>query len=441
MGSYVKYEQLLQWILQNSKDNSERQLVDTMVQVASISAATSEDQVLVAINHAKLLILLLSYYYLPKQLLVKPVLESQEEYREYLQRLLPNKNGYQSTNPKWVTASIPCHCIKNTKFNLILYEAESDELACSEEPSEWNRYDMLLGVEFVECQSFLKDIHHIMNRGGRLVIKLRACWFLLLWQQLEVEQLQLEYQEYHIYMKQPIHPNRMVWLRFSYKEQFYDRHKQEQNLLRLMKDNYIDCLYANRNQCLFPYHSIMKQKSDQYLTLQQNRSNLQYFFTEDTTLRLAQLCEGYVACLVVPSIAVYAYSQGRHLVLFEKDNRFRSKKEMKYVKYDLNLGLNPLIRRRYEHKFDTVICDPPFNIKLDCLAKDIKELIKLNAVSKAYVVYPKNREGLLCQAMERLGFMHQSFDFGLVEYIKPPKLVHIEGKDAIRVYQFQIVKD
>ena len=92
---------------------------------------------------------------------------------------------------------------------------------------------------------------------------------------------------------------------------------------------------------------------------------------------------------------------------------------------------------RYLNKFDRVICDPPFNIKLDVLSKDIAELLKHDNSSMAYIVFPNKDKASLINAMKIIGmYLVAEPNHINIEYARPPKIVRIHGKDAIQVYKF-----
>jgi hypothetical protein len=116
-----------------------------------------------------------------------------------------------------------------------------------------------------------------------------------------------------------------------------------------MKDTNIDRLYAHRNNLVFPYVELINESTANYVKVEQNLEYLQYFFTAETTAKLSNLCIGYTACLVTPSIAVYSCSRNKNVVLFERDNRFRQTSGLKFVKYDLETGLTILNQRRYSN--------------------------------------------------------------------------------------------
>ncbi|HWT76880.1 MAG TPA: hypothetical protein VN258_19440, partial [Mobilitalea sp.] len=137
------------------------------------------------------------------------------------------------------------------------------------------------------------------------------------------------------------------------------------------------------------------------------------------------------------SVARYAYQEGKNIVLFERDNRFRENGGMKFVKYDLYKGLTKLMHNKYLNKFDHVICDPPFNIKLDVLSNDITELLKHDKSSIAYIIFPRKQKAGLVNVMKMNG-MHliEDPDQISIEYAKPPKIVRLYGRDAIQLYKF-----
>ncbi len=407
--------------------------------IASICCVTQKDTVLLSTAENCELALILSYLYNPKYLLVLFQNYDQIELKnvqDYWIKYNEIHNDFITTTPCLIQKSIKVSQIKNTKFNIIIFS--SIEKTTQLRVDCTDRFQMIYGNEYDAFVDVLKNSRKLMKEQGILIVFVRACWILPLWELLDANCLQFEYQEFRYYIQDEKNQNRFVWLRFTYIPQGIDVERQKRNLYQFMEDNYIDRLFAHRNNLLFPYHEIAKESSKAYVTMIQNRDNLQYFFSAETTMRLVQLCSGSTACLVVPSVAMCAYDQGKNVVLFEMDNRFRTNGELKFVKYDLYKGLNKLTERKYGKKFNTVICDPPFNIDLDVLARDIYELIINSMHSSIYVVYPKNRGSLLCNAMKKKSMYFDDYDFGIVEYSKPPKLVRQEGIDAIKLFKFII---
>jgi 16S rRNA G966 N2-methylase RsmD len=139
-------------------------------------------------------------------------------------------------------------------------------------------------------------------------------------------------------------------------------------------------------------------------------------------------------------VAQCAHKDGKNIILFERDNRFRENGGLKYVKYDLYKGLPKLLHNKYLHAFDKVICDPPFNIKLNVLADDIDELLKNNKHSMAYIIFPSKDKASLVNAMKRkcLYIVDESNQIS-IEYVRPPKIVRINGIGAIQLYKFTYV--
>lgn len=378
------------------------------------------------------------------------------EYINLPHRLLVKKIGSLEDNDKWTESfKKSCEILKE-----ILYEygyTKPTILGLEDEIKEesqdviitaisvftkgsielWDRFCLEAGEEYDEYEKMLGDMSRALKNGGRLILLCKASWVLKSWQLLEELKLQLEYQQYRLYMDDIARPNRLVWLRFIKLTEDFNLDSQKRNISSLMEDNYIDRLFAHRNNLIFPYVKLSYENTELSVELTQNLQHMQYFFSLKTTKELAELCQGYAACLTTPSVAQYAYEEGRNIVLFEMDNRFREKKGMKFVKYDLNTGLTKFTERKYANKFDMVICDPPFNIKLDVLARDIAQLLKTNTKAFAYVVFPQERKQSLINAMKYEGLLLVEDDIDIeIEYGRPPKLVRVQGKDAIQLYKF-----
>ncbi|WP_055667017.1 hypothetical protein [Desnuesiella massiliensis] len=110
------------------------------------------------------------------------------------------------------------------------------------------------------------------------------------------------------------HANVIVWLKFIKKGKAINVDKQKRNILSLMGDNGIDRLFAHRNKLRFPYVELSYNNVESYIKLDQNLEYMQYFFSFETTVKLAQLCKGYTACLVTPSIAHYAQKIHKRII-------------------------------------------------------------------------------------------------------------------------------
>jgi hypothetical protein len=300
-----------------------------------------------------------------------------------------------------------------------------------------DRFAMELGEEYELFEKYLKETSENLTVNGVLILLARPCWILKVWNQLDDLNLVLDYQDYHLYIDNTRDPNTFVWLKLV-KSKDINLDMKKKNILNLMSDNNIDRLYAHRNNLLFPFVILNNDKVEAYIDLDQNLEYMQYFFTLETTRSLANLCDGFTACLVTPSVAQCAFKEGKNIILFERDNRFRVNGGLKFVKYDLNKGLSNLLNNKYLHKFDKVICDPPFNIKLDVLANDIHELLKQEKGSVAYVVFPSKEKAKLISAMKsKQLFLVEETNRISIEYARPPKIVRVNGKDAIQIFKFK----
>ncbi|MEW8994647.1 hypothetical protein [Clostridium sp.] len=289
-------------------------------------------------------------------------------------------------------------------------------------------------------EKLLAKSSKLLKKDGRLIVLTKPGWILKLWSLIHDLGLQLEYDSYSLYIDSNRHPNEFIWLRFIKRDVNINLELHKRNILSLMNDNNIDRLYAHRNNLIFPYVELSYSNSEAYVKLNQNLEYMQYFFSVETTANLAKLCEGYTACLVTPSIARYAYKINKNIVLFERDNRFRENGGLRFVKYDLNIGLTKFLRNKYLKKFDRVICDPPFDIKLDVLANDIVELLKQDRESDVYIIFPNNRKISLINAMKARGLLlEEEIQKMSIEYARPPKIVRVNGKDAIQLYKFTCV--
>ncbi len=364
---------------------------------------TTQDNVLLATEEPIKLAVIISHMYLPRGLTVvcKHLLE--QEYAVINEKIRIWEaicEEYERTKPILIGQSLSKQQELNKSYDVILYSKQESHLESNNK--QYNRFYMMLGNEFEVFQAAIKEAAKKLNNDGRLIVLARICWILPIWKLLEECKLQFDYPNYHYYIAKNSNPNEYVWLKFTYKEGGINLNCQKRNLEQYMKEN------------------------------------LQYFFTENTTKQLAKLCVGYTACLVVPSVAVCANSLGKQVVLFEKDNRFRTNSGVKYIKYDLYAGLTKVNYRKFANKFSTVICDPPFNVDLSVLARDIYELVNHSKESKIFLIYPKCRLSLLRNAMSKQRMHLVESGFQTIEYMQPPRIVRYEGVEAIQIYRFAV---
>ena len=413
--------------------------LENIIPLVNMGCIKESDNVLILASKIEEITGAISYLYAPNQLMATKIdLEnSDEEWRltvesnwKDIRELL---DYYAYTEPTFFQLTKIDSKHKSNKFDIVIGGYCEEEL----EGREYGRFDFDGGTA---CDIFLRILinsHEVLNNEGRLIVLARPSWILKSWELLHKLGLQLEYQQYHLYSNDKREPNALVWLRFIKAAEGFDVEKQKRNLLALMEANNIDRLYAHRNNLIFPYVELSYKNAEVYVQVEQNLEYLQYFFSAETTKSLADLCEGYTACLVTPSIAVRAYNDNKNVVLFERDNRFREKKGLKFVKYDLEKGLTEFTKRKYCKKFERVICDPPFDISLDVLARDIEELLKTHKDSIAYVVFPDKRKVSLVNAMKAKGLSLVEEQGKInIEYGRPPKLVRMYGKQAIQIYKF-----
>lgn len=411
------------------------------ISLVNMGVIKETDSVLVMSLEIETIAWSIEYLYMPRVLVINKVdtveddndwiLKFKQMQREMDQLL----SGYMHTEPTLFSSKMAdmqqdCHpCDVIIIGSTIPLKTREDRIIY--------RFNIETGEEYEIYEKSIIEMSKIIKKDGRALLLCKPSWILKSWKLLQELGLQLEYQEYSLYMDDIRHPNGLVWLRFIKSEQDFNMDKQKRNVLSLMKDNNIDRLYAHKNNLVFPYVELSYKKSELYVQLDQDLQHMQYFFSLETTKRLAELCNGYTACLVTPSIARYAHEHNKNVILFERDNRFRKKGDVKFVKYDLNTGLTKFTQRKYANKFDVVICDPPFNIRLEILAKDIAELLKHNRNSIAYVVFPEKNRVSLINAMVSEGlYLSEDKNNIDIEYGRPPKLVRIHGKQAIQLYKF-----
>jgi len=375
------------------------------------------DNVITIGSHLEITTLLISYIYAPQKLVTQISDISCGIDNGVFKNINELLSGYKYTE---IISS-------NFDIGLVEYEKESFDVAILgfanliniSEEVQINRFSLETGIEYEMFERLLAKSSKLLKKDGRLVVLTKPGWILKLWSLIHDLGLQLEYDSYSLYVDSNRHPNGFIWLRFIKRDINFNLELHKRNILSLMHDNNIDRLYAHRNNLIFPYVELSYSNSEAYVKLNQNLEYMQYFFSVETTANLAELCEGYTACLVTPSVAQYAYKINKNIVLFERDNRFRENGGLKFV------------------KFDRVICDPPFDIKLDVLANDIVELLKQDRKSVAYIIFPNNRKSSLINAMKVRGLLLEEETQKIsIEYSRPPKIVRVNGKDAIQLYKF-----
>ncbi|WP_346940646.1 hypothetical protein [uncultured Clostridium sp.] len=396
------------------------------------------DNVITIGSHLEITTLLISYIYAPQKLVTQISDTNCGINNGLLKNINELLSGYKYTE---IISS-------NFDIGLIEYEKESFDVAIVgfvnliniSEEVQINRFSLESGIEYEMFEKLLAKSSKLLKKDGRLIVLTKPGWILKLWSLIHDLGLQLEYDSYSLYIDSNRHPNEFIWLRFIKRDVNVNLELHKRNILSLMNDNNIDRLYAHRNNLIFPYVEPSYSNSEAYVKLNQNLEYMQYFFSVETTANLGELCEGYTACLVTPSVARYAYKTNKNIVLFERDNRFRENGGLKFVKYDLNIGLTKFLQNKYLKKFDRVICDPPFDIKLDVLANDIVELLKQDRKSVVYIIFPNNRKISLINSMKARGLLLEEETQKIsIEYARPPKIVRVNGKDAIQLYKFTYV--
>lgn len=408
--------------------------LDNALTFINYGCIKNTDHVLVMTYYYELITWIISYIYVPNKLVANTLYShSNTDINKWndFQLLL---SGYHYTDPFFSSIEIDCNEGGNVQYDVAIVGLLLPDNTMSEKTI--SRFYLETGDEYELFERCLIGNSKNLKDNGILIMLTKPGWLLKAWNLLEDLNLQLEYNNYQLYVDNNRDPNTYVWLRFvKSRNMKIPLHKS--NIMNLMRDNSIDRLYAHRNNLLFPYIELPDYHNEAYIGLEQDAEYMQYFFTVQTTMNLSKLCNGYTACLVTPSVARYAHKEGKNIILFERDNRFRENGGLKFVKYDLYKGLTKLLYNKYLNKFDSLICDPPFNIKLDVLSNDITELLKHEKSSIAYIVFPSKQKACLVNAMKMKG-MHLLDDPDVIsiEYAKPPKIVRLYGREAIQIYKF-----
>ena len=412
--------------------------LNNTISFTNFACIKDTDNVIAIASHLEIITCSISYIYNPQKL-VASILDlgcdiNKKRWESINELLL----GYKYTEPFFSDFNINSMEYREETFDVAVVGFVNPNNNSLEAPI--NRFSLESGIEYEMFEKLIVKSSNLLKKAGVLVVLSKPAWILKAWSLIHDLGLQLEYDNYRLYTDSSRHPNVFIWLRFVKGESSTNLQLHKKNILSLMNDNGIDRLYAHRNNLRFPYVELSYSNSESYVKMDQNLEYMQYFFSAETTATLAQLCEGYTACLVTPSIAQCAYKLNKNIVLFERDNRFRENGGLKFVKYDLNAGLTKFLLNRYMKKFDRVICDPPFDIKLDVLANDIMELLKPVESSIVYIVFPNSRKVSLVNAMKAKGLLlKEEMEKVSIEYAKPPKIVRVYGKDAIQLYKFTYV--
>ncbi len=303
------------------------------------------DNVITIGSHLEITTLLISYIYAPQKLVTQISDISCGIDNGVFKNINELLSGYKYTE---IISS-------NFDIGLVEYEKESFDVAILgfanliniSEEVQINRFSLETGIEYEMFERLLAKSSKLLKKDGRLVVLTKPGWILKLWSLIHDLGLQLEYDSYSLYVDSNRHPNGFIWLRFIKRDINFNLELHKRNILSLMHDNNIDRLYAHRNNLIFPYVELSYSNSEAYVKLNQNLEYMQYFFSVETTANLAELCEGYTACIVTPSVAQYAYKINKNIVLFERDNRFRENGGLKFVKFDLNIGLTKFLQNKY----------------------------------------------------------------------------------------------
>lgn len=414
--------------------------MDTTLSLINFGCIKDTDNVLVMCSEVDTITYGISYIYTPKELIsckLKSSLSVHGSNKFIWNDINDILYNYNCTLPSYAEIDIDEINCSYDYFHVSISAFLLPNSVSALETS-LGRFDCHTGIEYEIFEILLIKTSTALKNNGILLILCRPGWILKSWQLIHDLGFQLEYENYNLYTTYHRHANSLLWLRFIKKAVDFNLNLHKRNILALMKDNNIDRLFAHRNNVIFPYVELSYKNSESFINLDQNLEYMQYFFSEHTTKNLSKLCTGYTACLVTPSIAKYAHSINKNVVLFERDNRFRQNDNLKFVKYDLYKGLTKFTANKYAHSFDTVICDPPFDIKLDILAEDIVELLKNNDKAIAYVIFPSKRSISLINSMELKGLtLVQDDNTIIIEYAKPPKIVRVNGRSEIQLYKFK----
>ncbi len=183
----------------------------------------------------------------------------------------------------------------------------------------------------------------------------------------------------------------------------------------------------------------------------ENQSNEQYFFDNETILRLTNLAVGYTACLCTPSVGEALIKCGRRDVfVFDADARLVTLyPEGQFYLYDLQRGLHSHstdsntkeLIARFKHKFNTIIFDPPFSTDIAVVARNINAFLcwDYNEGNSVYVAYPKAGLDKLNELLIEYGIYGQEHPNIEISYINPPEHYKPGSKKKISLLWFKRV--
>ena len=295
--------------------------IDNTFKIINFCCIKDTDQVLVISNYCEIMMWIISYVYIPNKIIAKTVHSNSCFDKSKWEDFHLLLTGYQYTKPTFNSNESDQTEDLEQAFDVVIIGLHNPVSLKSEKTM--NRFYLETGTDYELFEKYLIKASEDLKDNGVLIILSKPGWILKAWSLLDLLNLQLDYNNYRLYVDSIGNPNAFVWLRFIKNSYENNPELNKRNVLNLMRDNNIDRLFTHKNSLLFPYVELQEYDSEAYVDLNQNNEYMQYFFTIETTINLSKLCDGYTACLVTPSIAQCAHKAGKNIVLFERDNRFR----------------------------------------------------------------------------------------------------------------------
>jgi len=156
----------------------------------------------------------------------------------------------------------------------------------------------------------------------------------------------------------------------------------------------------------------------------------QYYYTFEQLMEITSYARGEVVCLCDPTIAaalLLSHYQDGSVLTLDIDERWidainsitksLNREDSKAITYDLARGLHSTHRANttalaeYEYSADTLFFDPPFNMEIAIIAKNINALLKWDEEATAYVGYPSNAIDKLSDLLDKVGISVEVIDY------------------------------
>jgi len=161
----------------------------------------------------------------------------------------------------------------------------------------------------------------------------------------------------------------------------------------------------------------------------------QYFWTEDTVLRLIKSLEFIpnCCCLTTPTLGCGFHHIGREEVVLDIDTRFNFLPKFRY--FDIRYPINQ------EEEFSIIVMDPPFfYIPMDVIYRAVLTITKNNTDTNLMIGFLQREEKLLLETFKDFHLKRTNFP---LEYatVKPNKWKNYKLYSNIDLPSIKRVKD